>query len=107
MIYLTLLIIPMFVFAQGQTLTPREHNSVHGYNHRPMIKIQKKRNMHKLHKIDEEEAKKIVGDKTNEEVTSLKLSHRGSYLIYKVKTEHYLLTINALDGTIIKKELIK
>jgi len=48
---LTLLIIPIFVFAQGQTLTPSEHNSVHGYNKRPAVKMQQKQKMHKLHKV--------------------------------------------------------
>jgi uncharacterized membrane protein YkoI len=103
--YLTLLV-PMFVFASGATLTPSEHSSVHGYNKRPVAKIQQKQNMHKLHKIDEEEAKKIVRDKTNEEVISLKLSHTGNKLIYKAKTKHHSLIINALDGGVIKDELI-
>lgn len=59
-----LLCIPFIVFAASQTLTVREHRSIHGFNHRPIIKLQKKRNMHRLHKIDEQEAERITKDET-------------------------------------------
>lgn len=100
--FLITLLLPIVAFASGETLSPSEHNSVHNTNNRPTVKIQKNRNMHKLHKVDEKQAKKIVEDETKEEVVSIKLTHSGQHLIYKVKTEHYLLTINALDGTVIK-----
>jgi len=32
------------------------------------------------------------------------LMNRGRYLIFKVRTANYILTINALDGTIMEKE---
>jgi uncharacterized membrane protein YkoI len=97
------LLLPIVAFASGEKLSPSEHNSIHGYNNRPLIKMAKKRNMHKLHKVDEKQAKKIVKDETKEEVISLKLTHQGRHLIYKAKTQQYSLTINALDGTIISK----
>ena len=81
--YLTLLTIPMFVFAQEQTLTPSEHNSIHGYNHRPMVKIQKKRNMHQLHKVTEEEAIKIAKEQSKEDVQKIKLTHTGNIELIK------------------------
>lgn len=99
-----ILLLPILVFASESTLTPTEHFSIHSYNNRPLVKSAKKRNMHKLHKINEEQAKKIVKDETHEEVLSLNLTHKGDYLIYKARTEHYRLIINALDGTIVKKE---
>ena len=64
--YLTLLITPLFVFASSGTMSPSEHRSIHGYNKRPIVKMQNKRNMHKLHKVDEEEATKIVKEKNSE-----------------------------------------
>jgi uncharacterized protein YpmB len=60
--------------------------------------------MHRLHKIDEQDAARITKEETSEESQSIKLTHSGMYLIFKVRTASYLLTINALDGTIIKKE---
>lgn len=99
-----LLFIPFIVFATGQTLTPREHMSIHNSNNRPSVKFQKKREMHRLHKIDEQDAARITKEETSEESQSIKLTHSGMYLIFKVRTASYLLTINALDGTIIKKE---
>jgi uncharacterized membrane protein YkoI len=94
------------VFAQGQTLTPMEHNSIHGYNHRPMVKIQKKRNMHKLHKV-EEEAIKIAKEQTKEDVQEIKLTHIGNIMFYKVQTQSYSIKINAMDGSVIDKKVRK
>ena len=102
--YLTLLLTPVFVFALGQTLTPSEHSSIHSYNNKPMVKIAKKRKMHKLHKVDEKEASKIVFDKTNEDVQSIKLLHKGKLLQYKIMTKNHIFYINALDGSVIDKK---
>ena len=101
--YLTLLLTPLFIFASQNTLTPSEHNSIHGYNNRPIVKMQKKRNMHKLHKIDEDTAKEIAKQETGEDVINLKIMHRNRMLLYKIQTKKYRLEINALDGNIIKK----
>lgn len=35
---------------------------------------------------------------------SLKLTHSGRYLIYKITTQNYRVILNALDGTVIEKE---
>lgn len=105
--YYTLLLTPLFLLASQSTLTPSEHSLIHSSNHRPMIKMQQKRNMHKLHKIDEQEAAKITKKETNEEVKHLKLTHSGRILKYIIKTENYILTINALDGAILNKEKIR
>ena len=105
--FLITLLLPIAAFASEATLSPSEHGSVHNYNHRPSVEMQKNRNMHKLHKVDDEQAKKIVKDETKEEVISLKLTHEGRYLVHNATTKHYQLTINALDGTVMKKELVK
>ena len=86
----------MFVFAQEQTLTPSEHNSIHGYNHRPIVKMQKKRNMHKLHQVDEEEAIRIAKESTKEDVQEIRLTHTGNIMFYKVQTQRYKIKINAI-----------
>ena len=99
-----LLCIPFIVFAAGQTLTVREHMSIHNSNYRPLIKLQKKRKMHQLHKVDEQDAARITKEETDEKSQSIKLMNRGHYLIFKVRTANYILTINALDGTIMEKE---
>jgi len=106
-----LLLVPFIIFASsellyvGETLNNREHMSLHGsYNHRPSIKMKNKRKIHKLHKVNEEQAMKIAKEETKEEVESIKLTHHKKYLIYKISTEQYDLTINALDGTVIKKQ---
>ena len=101
--YLTLLLTPLLAFALSNTLTPMEHKSIHGYNKRPSAKMQQKRNMHRLHKVDEEKAAEIVKKETKEDIQSLRLTHTGKILKYLVKTESYNLTINALDGEILDK----
>ncbi|MCF6309538.1 MAG: PepSY domain-containing protein [Sulfurimonas sp.] len=101
--HLILLLTPLFVFATQSTLTPSEHNSIHGYNNRPIVKMGKKQKMHQLHKVDEQEAIKIVKNATHEDVARMKLIHSGNILKYKVTTKSYLVEINALDGEILKK----
>ena len=105
-----LLSIPFIIFASsetlytGETLTNGEHNSLHGpSNYRPSIKMQKKRKIHKLHEVNEEQAKVIAKEETKEEVTSLKLTHINKHLFYEVSTKNYNLKINALDGTVMEK----
>lgn len=101
--YLTLLLTPLFVLASEGTLTTSEHNSIHGYNKKPTVKIRQKSNMHRLHEVDEKEAANITKQETNEDVQSIRLTHSGRILKYLVKTENYRLTINALDGTVSDK----
>lgn len=64
---LTLLLTPLFVFASESALTPSEHNSIHNYNKRPIVKMKQKQNVHKLHKVDEKEAAEIAKKETNED----------------------------------------
>jgi len=99
-----LLLLPLTVFASGEKLTTQEHNSIHGYNQRAVVKMNEKQNMHKLHKIDEKELALLVKKETGEEALSIKLSHSGKYLLYRVKTKSYFLEVNALDKTVMKKE---
>jgi uncharacterized membrane protein YkoI len=103
--YLTLLLAPLFVFAAGSSLTPMEHSSIHGYQNSPTLKMKTKQKMHKLHNVDEKEVTKIVKKETKEDVVNIKLTHIGNYLLYKATTTKYRLQINALDGTVMKKEL--
>ena len=51
--FLITLTLPIIVFASEATLSTIEHSSIHGYNNKTSVKMAKKRNMHKLHKIDE------------------------------------------------------
>ena len=98
----TLLITTLSLFASENTLTPSEHSSIHNYNNRPIIKMNKKQNMHRLHKVDEEQVTQIVKKETNEDIQKIELLHNGNILKYKVKTKSYILYVNALDGKIIK-----
>ena len=100
-----LLIMPFSIFASGETMSV--YDSLYFSNaNKQLFKLNnhQKTRMHKLHKIDEQEAKFIIKELTQEEDINLKLTTRGKYLIYKASTEHYTLIINALDGTLIEKE---
>lgn len=105
-----LISIPFIMFASseilytGKSLSNREHMSLHTYNHRPSVKMKNKRRIYKLAKVNKSQAKQIVKEETKEEVEFMKLTHHKKYLIYKVSTKQYDLTINALDGTVIKKQ---
>jgi uncharacterized membrane protein YkoI len=102
-----LTLIPLFALASSDSLNTTQYNSIHDYNNRPATNMQKRIKMHRLHKIDEEEAMKIAQKHTNEKVLKLRLTHKSNKLFYHIHTKSYELDINALNGEIItKKELI-
>ena len=101
--YLPLLLAPIFAFA-SQAMTPMEHSSVHGYNKNPVLKTKTEQKMNKLSNIKDEQARKIVKKETTEDVEKLKLTHSGNFLVYKATTKSYRVQVNALDGTVMKKE---
>lgn len=106
--YLALLT-ALFVFASAetQTMTPSQHNSIQGYNNKPTLKSKTKQKMHKMHNVEDDEARQIIKKETGEDVEKLKLTHSGNYLIYRASTKSYHIQVNALDGKVMKKELKK
>jgi uncharacterized membrane protein YkoI len=104
--HLTLLIAPIFVFA-SQTITPMEQSSIHGYNKNPTLKMKTEQKKRNLSNYKDEEIRQIVKKETSEDVLKLKLTQSGNYLVYKAITKSYRVQVNALDGTIMKKELKK
>ncbi|WP_324171852.1 PepSY domain-containing protein [Sulfurimonas sp.] len=101
--YLPLLLAPIFAFA-SQAMTPMEHSSIHGYNKNPNLKIKTEQKKKKLSNIKDKEARKIVKKATTQEVEKIQLIHLGDFLIYKATTKDYKVQVNAIDGTIMKKE---
>ena len=94
----------LFLSANSDLMTPSEHNSVHTVNRKPIILLEKKRNMHKIHVIDEEKVKKIIQKNTGEDVKKLKLHHEGRCLCYEADTKSFNLKINAMSGEVMEKK---
>jgi len=94
----------LFLNAEMGLMTPNEHSSVHEISKRPALKIKSKQNMHRIHKVEESEAKKIIKEATGEDITSLKLTHLGRELFYSSSTKSYSLKVNALTGEIMEKK---
>lgn len=84
-------------------LTPSQHQSLHQYNQKPSLKPRQQRQMHRLHRIDEQKARAIATRLTGEQVIQLSLRHTGSILFYFIKTAHHELIIDAMDGALLKK----
>ena len=85
-------------------ITQQEYKKIHHNNFKMGLKTQEKSYMHRIHKVDETQAKEIATKETNEKVSKLKLEHRGRVLFYKVYTQHNYLEINAMDATVMKKD---
>jgi len=94
----------LYLHADMEKITPAQHKTIHHHNSKIVLKLQENSNMHRIHKIDELQAKKIVKDLTNEDVEELKLTHKSRVLFYKATTKNYVVEINAMDAKIIKKE---
>ena len=103
---LIILAIPFILFASGQTMSTSDYMFFTNSDRQPFKQLRKKSRINQLHKVDEKEAKSIVKKLTQEDCESIKLTRSGKYLIYKISTKHYKLTINALDGTIVEKKVL-
>ncbi len=78
-----------------------------GYNHKTIIKLQKKRQLRSLANIKRDEAKAIAATLCDQNVTSYKLTHRGQLLFYRIYADNCKVEINALNGAIISKAVSK
>lgn len=94
----------LYLHAETAKMTQSEYKSIHHHNNKAVLKIREKSNMHRIHKVDEEQAKVIVRDLTHEKVIKLKLTNRNRILYFSALTQHYHVEVNAMDGTILKKE---
>ncbi|MGE4419260.1 MAG: hypothetical protein AB7D38_05445 [Sulfurimonas sp.] len=98
-------IIPFVIFASGQSMSVSDTLYFERADKQPLkLKYPQKVRMNQLSKIDEEKAKSIIKELTQQETQSIKLTTSGKYLIYNASTRNYNLVINALDGTLIQKE---
>ncbi len=78
-----------------------------GYNHRLSVVMKKKNLLKQLAKIDKLQAEKIATASCKEPARSLKLTHQGQLLYYRVSTGNCVVNINALDGSVISKKSIR
>ena len=101
-----LLILGLCSTIYAETMSASEHLDLHSYNKRPSLKHTDERKAHRLHKIDEAQAKKIAAEACKENAVKLTLTHRGLTLYYIAKTPGCTVYINALDGTIIDPKTI-
>jgi hypothetical protein len=80
---------------------------LHTYNHKFSLKLKKQRQLRQLAKITNEEARKMAALYCTEDVISHRLTHKGQLLFYRSYTKNCEIEINALDGIIISKTLLK
>jgi len=94
----------LFLSANPDLMTPSEYNSLHTSNRKPVIILEKKRNMHKIHAVNEDKVKEIIEKNTGEDVEKLKLHHEGRCLCYEADTKSFNLKINAMSGEVMDKK---
>ena len=71
------------------------------YHHKPSLVMNKETKLRNLTKISKKEVQKIANNICNEEVNSVRLTHKEQLLFYHVYTQNCKLEINALDAEII------
>jgi len=101
-----LILLSVYSFSSTETMSPLEHNSLHTYNKRPSLRHTNEKRAHRLHKVDEEQAKAIAHKICKTKKLTLTLKHHSLYLYYHVNAEGCTLFINALDGSIIEPDKI-
>lgn len=100
---LLLLTLAFSVFAQSSEMSIQEYNSIQTSNVRSTVQFQKKQEMHRIHKVDEKALGELVQKETSQSIINQNLTHRGQILYYEVQTNSYILEVNAMDGSILKK----
>ncbi len=76
------------------------------YNHAPIAQLHYHQKLRRLSKVTMAQAKKIARKECKEQtIKSQKITHRGQLLYYKITTQYCSIEINALDSTVIKKEI--
>ena len=95
------------IFIRSEEMSPMEHQSLHTYNNRSIVKKSSEKRAHRLHKIDERKAREIAEKNCGEKVRSLRLDHNRLTLYYRAETANCTLYIDALDGRVIDPELIR
>lgn len=98
------LFLPALILAEGTTMSYEEHRQV-------QVKNSRQHNIHhataaalSISKLTFEDAKKIAQKETGEKPLSVTIGHESLYLLFYVITQGYRIDINALDGSIYKKE---
>ena len=94
------LLLALTLFVDAEQMSSMEHQSIHSYSHRPNLKKSGEKKAHRLHKIDEDQARVITQKYCKEKGAKLKLTHSGRTLYYIAETKNCAITINALDGTV-------
>ncbi len=94
------LLLVLTLFVDAEQMSSMEHQSIHSYNHRPNLKNSGEKKAHRLHKIDEKQARAIAQKHCKEKDVKLKLTHSGRTLYYIATTKNCTITIDALDGTV-------
>ena len=100
-----LLVIPFIVFASGKTMSNSDYLYFSGIEKQPFTQQNEKARLYAIDTIGEKKAHSITKELTKEDTVSLKLTNSGRYLIYKITTKNYRVILNALDGTVMEKEL--
>ena len=76
------------------------------YNHAPIAQLYYHQKLRRLSKVTMNQAKEITRKECKEQIIkSQKITHRGQLLYYRITTQYCSIEINALDATVIKKEI--
>ncbi len=104
--YLCMLAV-LSVFAPAQTMSPQQHLQLHPYNQRPSLRNEADKRAHRMHIIEEKEAKTIAEKVCHSDDVKLILTHHDIYLYYIAVTPTCTAYINAMDGSILTPEQLK
>ena len=103
-ILLGVILFSLLGLADSQQLKVDSSTPLQIYNHRPNVQLQHQQKLRRLSNIKPEAAKQIARKACNaQEISYLKLKHRGQLLFYRITTKYCAVEINALDGAVISK----
>ena len=101
-----LLALMVGAMAEAQELTPRQIASTYTYSQKLSLKVQHRRLLQKMAIFKQEEAYRIADKHCSSMVKKSHLMRHGKRLFYTMETSNCLIKIDALDGSIMSKEVV-
>ena len=92
---------------EAQSLTTEQELRLMNYSHTSSGKLRHQRILKRMTSITQEKAILQVEEMLKEEVLQSRLVHHNRRLFYRLRTVHYHIKVDALDGTIISQGRIE
>lgn len=89
----------------AQELTPEQWMQIQSYNHKSSLKLKQQHLLNQLAQVSEADAHTLAQNECGGDISRSKLMQHNRRLFYTIALDRCTLQIDALDGSIMRKEV--